>query len=86
MHLPMDFPGCRNDESGTAKSSTVTVGTLKTNVSGEVAAYSGHLSSIYLNGGKVGKRSQLTINGNVDVTTKIRTAKRSAYVLVGMPI
>lgn len=59
-----------NDETGTAKSSTVTVGTLKTNVSGEVAAYSGHLSSIYLNGGKVGKRSQLTINGNVDVTTK----------------
>lgn len=43
---------------------------MKTNVSGEVAAYSGHLSSIYLNGGKVGKRSQLTINGNVDVTTK----------------
>ena len=59
-----------NDETGTAKSSTIHVGTLKTNVSGEVAAYSGHLSSIYLNGGKVGKRSQLTINGNVDVTTK----------------
>ena len=59
-----------NDETGTAKSSTVNVGTLKTNVSGEVAAYSGHLSSIYLNGGKVGTRSQLTINGNVDVTTK----------------
>ena len=64
------FQDVGNDESGTAKSSTVTVGTLKTNVSGEVAAYSGHLSSIYLNGGKVGKRSQLTINGNVDVTTK----------------
>ena len=64
------FQDVGNDETGTAKSSTVTVGTLKTNVSGEVAAYSGHLSSIYLNGGKVGKRSQLTINGNVDVTTK----------------
>ena len=64
------FQDVGNDESGTAKSSTVTVGTLKTNVSGEVAAYSGHLSSIYLNGGKVGTRSQLTINGNVDVTTK----------------
>ena len=59
-----------NDETGTAKSSTIHVGTLKTNVSGEVAAYSGHLSSIYLNGGKVGTRSQLTIDGNVDVTTK----------------
>ena len=64
------FQDVGNDETGTAKSSTVTVGTLKTNVSGEVAAYSGHLSSIYLNGGKVGTRSQLTINGNVDVTTK----------------
>ena len=64
------FQDVGNDETGTAKSSTVTVGTLKTNVSGEVAAYSGHLSSIYLNGGKVSKRSQLTINGNVDVTTK----------------
>ena len=64
------FQDVGNDETGTAKSSTVTVGTLKTNISGEVAAYSGHLSSIYLNGGKVGTRSQLTINGNVDVTTK----------------
>ena len=64
------FQDVGNDETGTAKSSTVTVGTLRTNVSGEVAAYSGHLSSIYLNGGKVGTRSQLTINGNVDVTTK----------------
>ena len=64
------FQDVGNDETGTAKSSTVTVGTLKTNVSGEAAAYSGHLSSIYLNGGKVGKRSQLTIDGNVDVTTK----------------
>ena len=64
------FQDVGNDETGTAKSSTVTVGKLKTNVSGEVAAYSGHLSSIYLNGGKVGTRSQLTINGNVDVTTK----------------
>ena len=64
------FQDVGNDETGTAKSSTVTVGTLKTNVSGEVAAYSGHLSSIYLNGGKVGTRSQLTIDGNVDVTTK----------------
>ena len=64
------FQDVGNDETGTAKSSTVTVGTLKTNVSGEAAAYSGHLSSIYLNGGKVGTRSQLTINGNVDVTTK----------------
>ena len=64
------FQDVGNDETGTAKSSTVTVGTLKTNISGEVAAYSGHLSSIYLNGGKVGTRSQLTIDGNVDVTTK----------------
>ena len=64
------FQDVGNDETGTAKSSTVTVGKLKTNISGEVAAYSGHLSSIYLNGGKVGTRSQLTINGNVDVTTK----------------
>ena len=64
------FQDVGNDETGTAKSSTVTVGTLRTNVSGEVAAYSGHLSSIYLNGGKVGTRSQLAINGNVDVTTK----------------
>ena len=64
------FQDVGNDETGTAKSSTVTVGTLKTNVSGEAAAYSGHLSSIYLNGGKVGTRSQLTIDGNVDVTTK----------------
>ena len=64
------FQDVGNDETGTAKSATVTVGTLKTNVSGEAAAYSGHLSSIYLNGGKVGKRSQLTIDGNVDVTTK----------------
>ena len=64
------FQDVGNDETGTAKSSTVTVGKLKTNISGEVAAYSGHLSSIYLNGGKVGTRSQLTINGNMDVTTK----------------
>ena len=64
------FQDVGNDETGTAKSSTVTVGTLKTNVSGEAAPYSGHLSSIYLNGGKVGTRSQLTIDGNVDVTTK----------------
>ena len=64
------FQDVGNDETGTAKSSTVTVGTLKTNISGEVAAYSGHLSCIYLNGGKVGTRSQLTIDGNVDVTTK----------------
>ena len=64
------FQDVGNDETGTAKSSTVTVGTLKTNVSGEFAGNNGHLSSIYLNGGKVGKRSQLTINGNVDVTTK----------------
>ena len=64
------FQDVGNDETGTAKYSTVTVGTLKTNVSGEAAAYSGHLSSIYLNGGKVGTRSQLTIDGNVDVTTK----------------
>ena len=63
------FQDVGNDETGTAKSSTVTVGTLKTNVSGEAAPYSGHLSSIYLNGGKVGTRSQLTIDGNVDVTT-----------------
>ncbi len=59
----------QDDETGTPKSSTITVGTLKTNVSGEAVPYSGHLSSIYLNGGKVGTRSQLTIDGNVDVTT-----------------
>ena len=64
------FQDVGNEETGTAKSSTVTIGTLKTNVSGEFAGNNGHLSSIYLNGGKVGKRSQLTINGNVDVTTK----------------
>uniref|UniRef100_UPI0040259951 hypothetical protein n=1 Tax=Dialister sp. TaxID=1955814 RepID=UPI0040259951 len=65
------FQDVGNDETGTAKSSTVTVGTLKTNVSGEFAGNNkGHLSSIYLNGGKVGTRSQLIIDGNVDVTTR----------------